>query len=84
MKKIIMLTIIGICGILLFVGCKNGKKLEPITEEDLAKNEKQEVAIQQEEAEKSIPEVYNYNESGKIIIAMYHKFTSRNRERRVD
>ena len=78
MKKIIMLTIIGICGILTLVGCKNGKELEPIINEELVNNENQEVVIQEEKVEENIvPEVYNYNESGKIIIAMYHKFTSR-------
>lgn len=82
MNKRIMLTIIGICAILTFVGCENGKKIEISETESLMNTENQEE--QKNEEKVSVPEVYHYNESGKIIIAMYHKFTSRERERRVD
>ena len=73
-----MLTFIGICAILTFVGCENGKKLDFSDTEELVSIENQEKEALEEENEKvEIPEVYHYNESGKIIIAMYHKFTSR-------
>ncbi|MBQ9267103.1 MAG: polysaccharide deacetylase family protein [Clostridia bacterium] len=83
MKKIIMLTIMGICAILCFVGCENGKKPGKTIEEGQQNIESQEEnvaehsVLQENEPEEIIvPEVYHYNESGKIIIAMYHKFTS--------
>ena len=72
-----MLTIFGICVILTLVGCENGKKLEPSESEEIANKESQENITKQEEEVEVIPEVYKYNESGKIIIVMYHKFTSR-------
>ena len=75
MNKRIMLTFMGICAILTCVGCENGKKLEtPTVEELVNKGTQEEIATQEEIV---IPEVYHYNESGKIIIVMYHKFTSR-------
>lgn len=83
MNKRIMLTILILCAILTFVGCENGNKLEPSKSEELVNNEIQEENITEQSALKEnmeltdTPEVYNYNESGKIIIAMYHKFTSR-------
>ena len=76
-NRIIMLTTLAICAILILVGCENGKKLESSDEEELANIEKQEEQVLEEKAEVAVPEVYHYNESGKIIIAMYHKFTSR-------
>ena len=77
MNKRIMLTIMGICAIIAFVGCENGKKLETSDEEELVNIEKQEEQVLEEKEEVVVPEVYHYNESGEIIIAMYHKFTSR-------
>ena len=78
MNKRIMLTIIGICAILTFVDCENGKEPNISDKEELVDIEKQEEQNFEEEKEEIVaPEVYHYNESGKIIIAMYHKFTSR-------
>ena len=67
-----MLTIIGIYAILAFVGCENGK-IEEMT------SGVEQLNIEEQEKEEivqniPIPEVYRYNESGKIIIVMYHKF----------
>ncbi len=73
-KRIIMLTIAGLCAILTLVGCENGNEPELVKTEEVKQLENQE---EQTIEEVVVPEVYNYNESGKIIIAMYHKFTSR-------
>ena len=83
MIRRIMLTGLIACAIITFVGCENGNKLEPSKSEELVYNEIQEESITEQISKEenmeltTIPEVYNYNESGKIIIAMYHKFTSR-------
>ncbi len=84
MKKTIILTIFVICATMFFVGCKNGIKtideINPIESGEHADNpilsgESIENIISGEVAEESKePEIYEYNESGKIIIAMYHKF----------
>ena len=72
MKKILILTIIGICAILIFVGFENGKKEDQTPFEGQQNIENNEGEEKQEEV--TPPEVYHYNESGKIMIVMYHKF----------
>lgn len=72
MKKSIWLTVIGICVILLCVGCENGNVEEKF--EDMQNSSQITSSNEQEEVEKVIEETYEYNESGKIIIVMYHKF----------
>ena len=84
MKKTIILTIFAICVTMFFVGCKNGiKTIDEINaiesgehaDNPILSGESIENIISGEVAEESKePEIYEYNESGKIIIAMYHKF----------
>lgn len=75
MKRIIMLTSLCICGILLLVGCENGSFYVENKEDDYytQRTEKQE-NVSFEHFEEPKKEVYNYNESGKILIVMYHRF----------
>lgn len=79
MKKI-MLTMVLLCVTILLAGCMNGNLLNNVTSspsgesgEFLLGNE-----IEEERVE-SVPqeEVYEYNESGKIIIVMYHTFAEK-------
>ena len=93
MKKNIMLTVLSICVILIFVGCKNGydsiektKKQESDEYADMSQNLIDKISIENAfSGDNNIEisgdfssiieeEVYEYNESGKIIIVMYHKF----------
>ena len=81
MSKKIMLTIIAICVIILFTGCKNGKPnidiVEDIDSTSFKSGEKEDSSSGErveEFVETLKEEVYKYNESGKIIIVMYHKF----------
>lgn len=76
-----MLTIIAICVIILFTGCKNGKPnidiVEDIDSTSFKSGEKEDSSSGErveEFVETLKEEVYKYNESGKIIIVMYHKF----------
>ena len=82
-KNKIMLTIIAICVTIIFTGCKNGnlevnvdRNINDISfnsgdvSMELSSGESLEENLTAEIKE----EVYKYNESGKIIIVMYHKF----------
>ncbi len=94
MKKNIMLTLFATCAILFFVGCKNGTKsikqnlpLESGDNADTSFNvENQDLVENIASGEESNivetvePEVYEYNESGKIIIAMFHKFAKEEKD----
>lgn len=73
MNKVGWLTIISICGILSLVGCENGnakREVESIVNSSALDSS----VVQIEESEKILEETYEYNENGKIIIVMYHKF----------
>lgn len=87
--KNIMLTILSICVILTLVGCKNGNKsIENISSGEYADaSQNEEISIENISSgddavlldvsgeSSNIPEeIYEYNESGKIIIVMYHRF----------
>ena len=82
MPKKIMLTIIAICVIIACIGCRNGN-LEVDTDKGIEKEKFNSGEIKnvsslesgEKEDDSSLKEdVYKYNEKGKIIIAMYHKF----------
>ena len=98
MMKNIMLTVLTLCVILTFVGCKNGydsiKEIESGEDadkslalgntliEDTSSGDSNpyvelsgETSIVEDEEE-----VYEYNESGKIIIVMYHKFATEEKD----
>lgn len=79
----IMLTIISICATILLVGCENGNLVIHQNKNDVTSEESGNVKdfLISGEIEKgnhnvteSQEEVYKYNESGKIIIVMYHQF----------
>ena len=85
MKQKIMLTIITICVTIIFTGCKNGnlKVDTDVSIGNKTSNSGEFVEITsnsnsgdllEENNESLKEEVYKYNESGKIIIVMYHKF----------
>ncbi len=75
-----MLTVILICVTILFAGCENGKpNIETndgfdILRESGENSEVSSILERSGDIENSREEVYKYNESGKIIIVMYHKF----------
>ena len=82
MSKKIMLTIIAICVTIACIGCRNGN-LEVDTDKGIEKEKFNSGEIKnvsslesgEKEDDSSLKEdVYKYNEKGKIIIAMYHKF----------
>ena len=82
MPKKIMLTIIAICVTIACIGCRNGN-LEVDTDKGIEKEKFNSGEIKnvsslesgEKEDDSSLKEdVYKYNEKGKIIIAMYHKF----------
>ena len=76
----IMLTIIAICVTILFTGCMNGNQSVlrdtniNISHESGEKETFLVSGEKEKEKEEPLEEVYQYRESGKIIIAMYHKF----------
>lgn len=85
MNRKIMLTIIAICVTIILTGCKNGNlKVNTnagINIESSYSGEFVEITsnsdsgdLLEENNESLKEEVYKYNESGKIIIVMYHKF----------
>lgn len=75
-----MLTVLIICVTIIFTGCKNGKpNIETndgfnILRESGENSEVSPILERSGDIENSQEEVYKYNESGKIIIVMYHKF----------
>ena len=83
MNRKIMLTIIAICVIIIFTGCKNGN-LKVDTDagvDNISSNSGEFIMVDSDSGESSEKnnelleeEVYKYNESGKIIIVMYHRF----------
>ncbi len=82
MPKKIMLTIIAICVTIACIGCRNGN-LEVDADKGIEKEKFNSGEIKnvsslesgEKEDDSSLKEdVYKYNEKGKIIIAMYHKF----------
>lgn len=76
MNKGIWLTIIEICVILSLVCCKNGN-VEDNFESESKSSKIDSSIVQIEEPEEIVEETYEYNENGKIIIIMYHKFAEK-------
>lgn len=80
MGKKIMLTVLAICVTIILAGCKNGKpNIETngsfdILRESGENSEISSILERSGDIENPQEEVYKYNESGKIIIVMYHKF----------
>lgn len=83
MNRKIMLTIIAVCVTIIFTGCKNGNlKVDTDASIDNKSSNSGELIdlssdsgeFSGENSELLKEEVYKYNESGKIIIVMYHKF----------
>lgn len=73
MKKTIWLTIIGICVILASVGCENGNvPVNPGNKQETLEDGSTIVDVV--ESKENVEETYEYNEDGKIIIVMYHRF----------
>jgi peptidoglycan/xylan/chitin deacetylase (PgdA/CDA1 family) len=69
MRNIFVLTIIAICVILTFVGCEFG-----FPNKDKVILEENENPLAEEPILEQTKETFKYNESGKIIIIMYHRF----------
>lgn len=82
MRKIIMLTFLVVCVTMIFVGCENGKQVSDLLSGDASTfgTSGEEVSGESGEKVDSEEEVYQYNESGKIIIAMYHKFAEEEKD----
>lgn len=84
MNRKIMLTLITICVTIVLTGCKNGNlkvntnagiNIESSYSGEYIENVSNNSGDLLEENNESLKEeVYKYNESGKIIIVMYHKF----------
>lgn len=78
-KKIIKLTITGICAIILFVYCRGGNQYvenEPVIEAGVIDTDYDEVEESKNE-DSTLEEVFKYNEAGKIIIVMYHRIVEK-------
>ena len=73
MKNTLRLTIIGMCVILSLVGCENGNA-ENVIEVAPQTFESSSSIRKEDELKEFVEETYEYNENGKIIIVMYHKF----------
>ncbi len=73
MKKPIWLTIIASCAILILVGCENGNVEQGFeNKSELAQDISSNVEIGG--VNEVVEEKYEYNENGKIMIIMYHRF----------
>ncbi len=87
MRKIIMLTMLTFlvcCVTMLFVGCENGNleknKPESGKNDTLYDSGEKIYGIVGNDFKEEKEEVYKYNETGKIIIVMYHKFAEEEKD----
>lgn len=76
MQKMIMLTILAIYVTITLVGCENGNiQINTLSSGDIVNEDSSgDEEIKNDFLKEENEEVYKYNESGKIIIIMYHKF----------
>lgn len=84
MKKLIMLTIFASCVTITLVGCENGNiQINNLDSDTIIENKSsgdEELVSKEEILKEENEEVYKYNESGKIIIIMYHKFAEEEKD----
>lgn len=83
-KKLIMLTIFVTCVTITLVGCENGNikvnTLDSETRNESKASGDEELISKEEVFKEENEEVYKYNESGKIIIIMYHRFAEEEKD----